>query len=59
MTADFELRKLLGSVPVRRASNIAECCVENRLMTMDVQRNLKLEELVALSPIHLRIKANI
>lgn len=59
VTTDFELRKFLGSVPMCGASNIAKCCVEDRLLTMNVERNLELEELVALSPIGLRIKADV
>lgn len=58
VAADLELGKLLRGVPVRGPGNVAERSVEDRLGAVDVERDLELEELVALAPVDLGVEAD-
>ena len=57
MTADLELGHVPSRVLVRRSLNMSELRLVRRVVVLNVERQLELEELVALAPVDLGLKA--
>ena len=57
MTADLELGHIPCRVLVCRALHVSKLRLVRREIVLDVERQLKLQELVALMPVNLRVEA--
>ena len=57
VTADLELGHVPGRVLVRRPLDVSELRLIRRIVVLDVERELELEELVPLVPVHLGVEA--
>ena len=57
VTADLELGHVPSRVLVRRSLNMSELRLVRRVVVLNVERQLELEELVALAPVDLGLKA--
>ena len=57
VTADLELGHIPCRVLVCRALHVSKLRLVRREIVLDVERQLKLQELVALMPVNLRVEA--
>ena len=57
MTADLEFGHVPSRVLVRRSLNMSELRLVRRVVVLDVERQLELEELMALAPVDLGLEA--
>ena len=57
VAANLELGHVPGRVLVRRPLDVSKLRLVRRVIVLDVERELELEELVSLVPVDLRIKA--
>ena len=57
MTADLKLGHIPCRVLVCRALHVSKLRLVRREIVLDVERQLKLQELVALMPVNLRVEA--
>ena len=57
VTADLELGHVPGGVLVRRPLDVPELRLVGRVVVLNVERELELEELVALVPVNVSIEA--
>lgn len=58
VTANLELGELSTGVPVCSPRDISERGIVDGLLSMNLQRNLKLKELMALSPVNLSVETD-
>ena len=57
VTADLELGHVPSGILVRGSLDVSKLCLVRRVVVLDVERQLELEELMALAPVNLGLEA--